>query len=126
MNVGCNDLKTAQSSLVPNKKKFIVLHKLNCLHTNSSIGFVCNIVSFIPPSGDDWEDPEDPTVIAENELLGAASSIDAAANKLLLLRPRRAQTVVSCIKLHYKKQWIVFSVQGIVNFELMFTCCFIS
>lgn len=35
-------------------------------------------------------DPEDPTVIAENELLGAAASIDAAAKKLASLRPRRS------------------------------------
>lgn len=34
-------------------------------------------------------DPDDPTVIAENELLGAAASIDAAAKKLANLRPRR-------------------------------------
>ncbi|XP_058805664.1 talin-2 isoform X2 [Phymastichus coffea] len=33
--------------------------------------------------------PEDPTIIAENELLGAAASIDAAAKKLANLRPRR-------------------------------------
>lgn len=39
--------------------------------------------------GSDWVDPEDPTVIAENELLGAAASIDAAAKKLASLRPRR-------------------------------------
>lgn len=39
--------------------------------------------------GSDWVDPEDPTVIAENELLGAAASIDAAARKLANLRPRR-------------------------------------
>lgn len=39
--------------------------------------------------GSDWVDPEDPTVIAENELLGAAASIDAAAKKLANLRPRR-------------------------------------
>ncbi|CAG9763893.1 unnamed protein product [Ceutorhynchus assimilis] len=38
--------------------------------------------------GSDWVDPEDPTVIAENELLGAAASIDAAAKKLANLRPR--------------------------------------
>ncbi|KAK4020002.1 hypothetical protein OUZ56_001999 [Daphnia magna] len=42
--------------------------------------------------GTDWEDPEDPTVIAENELLGAASSIDAAAKKLANLRPRISST----------------------------------
>lgn len=40
--------------------------------------------------GNDWVDPEDPTVIAENELLGAAASIDAAAKKLASLRPRRS------------------------------------
>ncbi|KAF7995722.1 hypothetical protein HCN44_006829 [Aphidius gifuensis] len=39
--------------------------------------------------GSDWIDPDDPTVIAENELLGAAASIDAAAKKLASLRPRR-------------------------------------
>ena len=44
--------------------------------------------------GTDWDDPEDPTVIAENELLGAASSIDAAAKKLANLRPRVSSTKV--------------------------------
>lgn len=39
--------------------------------------------------GSDWVDPEDPTVIAENELLGAAASIEAAARKLANLRPRQ-------------------------------------
>ncbi|CAG2187707.1 TLN [Mytilus edulis] len=39
--------------------------------------------------GSDWVDPEDPTVIAENELLGAANSIEAAAKKLALLKPRQ-------------------------------------
>lgn len=40
--------------------------------------------------GHDWVDPDDPTVIAENELLGAAASIDAAAKKLASLRPRKS------------------------------------
>lgn len=40
--------------------------------------------------GSDWMDPDDPTVIAETELLGAAASIDAAAKKLSSLRPRRS------------------------------------
>jgi talin len=44
--------------------------------------------------GSDWVDPEDPTVIAENELLGAAASIDAAAKKLANLRPRRQEVKV--------------------------------
>lgn len=39
--------------------------------------------------GTDWVDPEDPTVIAENELLGAANSIEAAAKKLAMLKPRQ-------------------------------------
>ena len=45
-------------------------------------------------SGHDWEDPDDPTVIAENELMGAANSIDAAARKLMALRPRRVEQKV--------------------------------
>lgn len=39
--------------------------------------------------GKDWVHPDDPTMIAENELLGAAASIDAAARKLAALKPRR-------------------------------------
>uniref|UniRef100_UPI00398F4284 talin-2 isoform X2 n=1 Tax=Pristiophorus japonicus TaxID=55135 RepID=UPI00398F4284 len=38
--------------------------------------------------GTEWVDPEDPTVIAEAELLGAAASIEAAAKKLEQLKPR--------------------------------------
>ncbi|KAJ7335092.1 hypothetical protein JRQ81_013033 [Phrynocephalus forsythii] len=38
--------------------------------------------------GTEWVDPEDPTVIAENELLGAAAAIEAAAKKLEQLQPR--------------------------------------
>ena len=37
---------------------------------------------------DDWVDPSDPTFIAENELLGAAKSIENAAKKLAALKPR--------------------------------------
>lgn len=42
-------------------------------------------------------DPEDPTVIAGTELLGAAASIDAAAKKLANLRPREITVKVSTI-----------------------------
>merc|ERR1712018_333599 len=38
---------------------------------------------------DDWVDPSDPTFIAENELFGAARSIENAARKLSTLKPRR-------------------------------------
>jgi len=44
--------------------------------------------------GVDWADPDDPTVIAENELLGAASSIELAAKKLANLQPRRTSIKV--------------------------------
>ena len=39
--------------------------------------------------GSDWVDPNDPNVIAEQELLAAAASIEAAAKKLAQLRPRK-------------------------------------
>lgn len=39
--------------------------------------------------GNEWADPHDPTVIAENELLSAANSIEAAARKLSQLQPRQ-------------------------------------
>ena len=39
-------------------------------------------------AGSDWVDPEDPNVIAENELLSAANAIEAAAKKLAQLQPR--------------------------------------
>merc|ERR1740128_753612 len=39
--------------------------------------------------GADWVDPDDPMLIAENELLGAAESIERAAKKLASLKPRR-------------------------------------
>lgn len=45
-------------------------------------------------------DPDDPTVIAENELLGAAASIDAAAKKLASLRPRKSVTQVQSLTSH--------------------------
>lgn len=41
-------------------------------------------------------DPEDPTVIAETELLGAAASIEAAAKKLEQLKPRAKPKVSDC------------------------------
>ena len=46
--------------------------------------------------GSDWVNPEDPNVIAENELLGAASAIEAAARKLAELKPRERPRVSNC------------------------------
>lgn len=48
-------------------------------------------------SGSEWVDPEDPTVIAETELLGAAASIEAAAKKLEQLKPRAKPKVGDCM-----------------------------
>ncbi|XP_025831322.1 talin-2-like isoform X2 [Agrilus planipennis] len=45
--------------------------------------------------GSDWTEPDDFTIIAENELLGAAASIDAAAKKLAGLQPRKQITKVN-------------------------------
>ena len=44
----------------------------------------------------DWVDPSDPTFIAENELLNAAKSIESAAAKLALLKPRREVKTKVC------------------------------
>ena len=44
----------------------------------------------------DWVDPSDPTFIAENELNNAAKSIEAAAAKLALLKPRREMKSKVC------------------------------
>ena len=55
---------------------------------------VANTVSDLVSSaealkGSNWINPEDPTVIAENELMKAAASIELAAKKLEELQPRR-------------------------------------
>lgn len=51
-------------------------------------------------AGTEWVDPEDPTVIAENELLGAAAAIEAAAKKLEQLRPRTKPKVRGAASVH--------------------------
>uniref|UniRef100_A0A2K5ZNL3 Talin 2 n=1 Tax=Mandrillus leucophaeus TaxID=9568 RepID=A0A2K5ZNL3_MANLE len=53
--------------------------QLPCYQESLSFGLIL---------GTEWVDPEDPTVIAETELLGAAASIEAAAKKLEQLKPR--------------------------------------
>lgn len=57
---------------------------------------------------DDWVDPSDPTFIAENELLGAANSIESAARKLSELKPRREiKGKVSARLLHFLESAIL-------------------
>lgn len=52
-------------------------------------------------------DPEDPTVIAETELLGAAASIEAAAKKLEQLKPRAKPKVSVHLWLAVRCQWVL-------------------
>lgn len=64
-------------------------------------------------------DPEDPTVIAENELLGAAASIDAAAKKLASLRPRKSlQVSTSTTFLFSSFKTINFHLNSAQNFRI--------
>jgi talin len=51
----------------------------------SSVGKVVDAAGELIPGG--YVDPNDPNVVAERELLAAASSIEAAARKLAMLKP---------------------------------------
>ena len=69
---------------------------------NSRVPWYIKLEPYKPRSvisivGTDWVDPEDPTVIAESELLGAANSIEAAAKKLAQLKPRRKAKVMGVL-----------------------------
>uniref|UniRef100_A0AAQ4S7L3 Talin 2 n=1 Tax=Gasterosteus aculeatus aculeatus TaxID=481459 RepID=A0AAQ4S7L3_GASAC len=54
--------------------------------------------------GSEYVDPEDPTVVAETELLGAAASIEAAAKKLEQLKPRAKPKVEADEMLDFEEQ----------------------
>ncbi|XP_062327021.1 talin-2a isoform X1 [Osmerus eperlanus] len=59
------------------------------VHSKRVAGAVTELIQTAEAmKGTEWVDPEDPTVIAETELLGAAASIEAAAKKLEQLKPR--------------------------------------
>ena len=62
-------------------------------------------------AGTDWVDPEDPTVIAENELLRAASSIEAAALKLSQLKPRPKAEVIT--------EFLIMKASGVLSFTTL-------
>ena len=75
-------------------------HKQNLLaHSKNVANVVSEIlqVAEVLKSAADWVDPEDPTVIAENELLGAANAIESAAKKLSVLKPRTRTEVGSSV-----------------------------
>lgn len=53
----------------------------------------------------EWVDPEDPKVIAENELLGAAAAIEAVSKKLEQLKPRAKPKVAWGTEPHLNPLW---------------------
>ena len=76
-----------------------MLDKTGSLPVSFPVQIIYRIVSYRRVAlGTDWVDPLDPTVIAENELLSAANSIEAAAKKLAQLQPRlRPRVCVSML-----------------------------
>lgn len=70
--------------------------------------------------GTEWVDPEDPTVIAETELLGAAASIEAAAKKLEQLRPRGKPKVMYMLNTLFKDYAKLIDCKGIVRWSVIF------
>lgn len=78
--------------------KKILLHELKqTLFAFFIVNHLC-FTNRCPPlhsAGSECVDPEDPNVIAENELFGAAASIEAAAKKLEQLKPRAKPKVIS-------------------------------
>lgn len=83
-----------KQSLNDNKQN-LLLHSKNVANAVSEIIQVAEILK-----GSDWIDPEDPTVIAENELLGAANAIESAAKKLSILKPRSRTEVSALVTTH--------------------------
>ncbi|KAG7522077.1 talin-2 isoform X1 [Solea senegalensis] len=69
----------------PEQKQQLTTHSK---HVAASVTELVQTAEAMKDGGSDCVDPEDPTVIAETELLGAAASIEAAANKLEQLKPR--------------------------------------
>nr|XP_020469593.1 talin-2-like [Monopterus albus] len=69
----------------PEQKQQLAVHSK---HVAACVTELVQTAEVMKDGGSEYVDPEDPTVIAENELLGAAASIEAAAKKLEQLKPR--------------------------------------
>ncbi|XP_030587059.1 talin-2 [Archocentrus centrarchus] len=69
----------------PEQKQQLAVHSK---HVAACVTELVQIAEAMKDGGSECVDPEDPTVIAETELLGAAASIEAAAKKLEQLKPR--------------------------------------
>ena len=70
---------------------------IDVLPKGEDLDVVFNFFGYFLFLGTDLVNPEDPNVIAENELLGATSAIEAAARKLAELKPRERPRVTSII-----------------------------
>uniref|UniRef100_A0AAQ5ZWP2 Talin 2b n=1 Tax=Amphiprion ocellaris TaxID=80972 RepID=A0AAQ5ZWP2_AMPOC len=69
----------------PEQKQQLAAHSK---HVAACVTELVQTAEAMKDGGSEYVDPEDPTVIAETELLGAAASIEAAAKKLEQLKPR--------------------------------------
>ncbi|XP_071498741.1 talin-1-like [Diadema antillarum] len=69
---------------LPEGKQRLLQHSKRVAQTVSELVQVAEQLK-----GADWVNPDDPNVIAENELLSAANAIEAAARKLAQLKPRQ-------------------------------------
>ena len=78
----------------------LVMHSLNKPHSDSKTQIsnisrkIASCVTDLVDAAeqlkdDDWVNPEDPTFVATDELNRAAMSIEKAAEKLKLLKPRK-------------------------------------
>lgn len=79
-----NILRPHQQTMVTDPKQTLPQISRNIAQSVTELVSVAEALK-----GSNWVHPDDPTMIAENELLGAAASIDAAARKLAALKPRR-------------------------------------
>ncbi|XP_014885765.1 talin-2 isoform X2 [Poecilia latipinna] len=70
---------------MPEQKQQLAMHSK---HVAACVTELVQTAEAMKDGGSDCMDPEDPTIIAETELLGAAASIEAAAKKLEQLKPR--------------------------------------
>ncbi|TRY84654.1 hypothetical protein DNTS_021001 [Danionella cerebrum] len=79
-----NVLLVVQKPSTEQKQPLVALSK----RVAASVTELIQTAEGMKDGGSEWVDPEDPTVVAEAELLGAATSIEAAAKKLEQLKPR--------------------------------------
>ena len=70
--------------------------------------------------GGDWVDPDDPMLIAENELLNAALSIEKAAKRLATLRPKKEVSGQVIMTICHSSLIYLFYFQAISDEDMTF------